>query len=64
MTKKTFIAFADYLRDTEGNCEPFTTKQIEHLGNFCHSQNSQFKADRWVGYIAGTNGKNGGKVQP
>jgi hypothetical protein len=62
MTKKHFIAFAEYLKDTAGYCEPFSTKQLEHLANFCHSQNSNFNEDRWLGYIAGTNGNNGGKV--
>ncbi|MFL6437725.1 MAG: hypothetical protein ACJ71Q_09110 [Terriglobales bacterium] len=61
MSKKHFIALAEYLRDTCGYCEPFTRKQIEHLASFCHAQNSNFKRERWVGYIKGENGKNGGK---
>jgi hypothetical protein len=60
VSKKHFIALADYLRDTEGYCEAFTPTQLEHLANFCHSQNPAFKRERWLGYIAGTNGKNGG----
>ena len=60
MSKKHFIALADYLRDTKHYCQPFTTDQIEHLANFCHSQNPNFKRDRWIGYIAGTCGPRGG----
>jgi len=60
MTKKNLITLADYLKDTKPYCEPFTQKQIEHLANFCHAQNPAFKRDRWLGYIADTNGKNGG----
>jgi hypothetical protein len=33
---------------------------INHLADFCQSQNPNFNRDRWLGYIAGTNGKNGG----
>ena len=40
MTKKNFIALAD----------------------FCQSQNSNFNRERWLGYIAGTNGPNGGTL--
>lgn len=63
MTKKHFIRFAEYLRDTLNYCEPFTPKQLEHLADFCHEQNPNFNRERWLGYIAGTNGKNGGKVK-
>jgi len=62
MSKKHFIALANYLSDTENYCEPFTQRQIEHLANFCHAQNPAFKRARWLGYIAGENGKNGGKL--
>ena len=60
MSKKHFIKLAEYLMDTENYCEPFTQKQIEHLANFCHSVNPNFKRDRWLDYIAGNCGPNGG----
>jgi len=60
MTKKDFIAMAEYIRDTEGYCEMFTDRQIEHLANFCHSRNPAFKESRWKGYIANLCGPNGG----
>jgi hypothetical protein len=60
MSKKHFIALAQYIADTKHYCEPFTAKQIEHLANFCHAQNPYFKKDRWVSFIAGTCGPNGG----
>jgi len=60
MSKKHFIALADYLRDTQGYCETFTPAQMEHLANFCHAQNCAFKRERWLDYIAGKCGKNGG----
>ena len=72
MTKKDFIALADAIKDYNNNSFPhgtntvsplqFTHTQILRLADFCQSQNPQFMRDRWLGYIAGTNGKNGGKV--
>jgi hypothetical protein len=64
MTKKHFIALADVIRQHNKMypANAFTIGQISVLGDFCKAQNSNFKADRWQGYIAGTNGKNGGKV--
>lgn len=64
MSKKHFIKLADYIRDTSGYCEPFTRAQIEHLANFCHSTNPAFKVDRWMAYIKGECGPNGGTVKP
>ena len=61
MTKKNFIALADYLKDTVNYCPAFTPTQLEHLANFCHSQNPNFNRERWLRYIAGENGQNGGK---
>jgi len=63
MSKKHFIALAKYLMDTEPYCEPFTKKQIEHLANFCHAQNHRFKRDRWIEFIKGNCGPNGGTVK-
>ena len=63
MTKAELIIFADYLRDTDSYCEHFTDNQLEHLADFCHSQNPAFKRDRWLGYIHGENGKNGGRTE-
>lgn len=61
MSKKDFIALAEYLKDYEDYCEPFTDQQIAHLANFCHSQNPNFNRNRWLDYIAGKCGPNGGK---
>ena len=63
MTKKHFIALADYLRDSGPYCEPFTDRQIEHLANFCHAQNFRFDKGIFVGYIKGECGPAGGAVK-
>lgn len=71
MSKKDFIALAEVVQATE----PLKLNQKDarasaahrqweemrdHLANFCAASNPRFKRDRWLGYIAGTNGKNGG----
>lgn len=63
MTKQHFIKLAEYIRDTDGYCEPFTEAQIEHLANFCHSTNPAFKRGRWKEYIARRCGPNGGTIK-
>ena len=58
MTKKHFIRLAEYLSHYDIS---FTQEQIEHLAAFCQEQNSNFNKSRWIGYIKGENGPNGGK---
>ena len=55
MSKKHFIALADAVRPLNLNPE-----QLSGLADFCSQQNPLFKRDRWLGYVAGTCGKNGG----
>ena len=65
MTKKHFIALADAIRSMirhdDGESLEFAGV-VNTLADFCQSQNPQFNRDRWLGYIAGTNGKNGGRM--
>lgn len=61
MTKKNFIALADAIRNEQSGDDNFTQRQLDVLADFCKAQNSNFNRERWLGYIAGTNGKNGGK---
>lgn len=71
MTKRHFIAMADAIREhnrvcnrtTAGMYQAFTNGQIAALADFCQSQNSMFNRERWLDYIAGKCGKNGGKVK-
>lgn len=65
MSKKHFIALADYIRQ-HNNFETgdrFSQSQIRVLARFCKSQNFNFKEDRWLDYIDGKCGKNGGTVK-
>lgn len=59
MTKKHFIAFADHIKTRLPYV--YTTETLESLADFCQSQNPLFKRERWLEYIAGKCGKNGGK---
>ena len=65
MTKKHFIALADSIIKHNsskwfGKETKFSFSQINSLADFCQSQNSEFKRDRWIAYINGECGQNGG----
>lgn len=63
MSKKDFIALADFIRTYNGtkfNGAHFTRRQVEAIAQFCANQNPRFKRERWLSYIAGECGKNGG----
>jgi hypothetical protein len=63
MTKKNFIALADTIKQfnadaySKGFGIGFTAMQLDALADFCESQNPRFDHARWLGYIAGTNGR-------
>jgi hypothetical protein len=69
MSKKHFIALADAIRENNRIEGPgtlrgiFNQEQLEVLANFCQSQNPHFNRSRWLGYIAGECGSNGGVVK-
>ena len=65
MSKKHFIALADTIREANqlNPQHAFTPEQIQALAEFCRSQNYDFKEDRWMDYIAGRCGKNGGAIK-
>ncbi len=60
MSKKHFIELADMIRD---NREDFSEAAIQRLVEFCRSQNPRFMESRWIDYINGKCGKNGGAVK-
>lgn len=64
MTKQHVIVLADWIRDYNENAfgqhkPPFEQDHIQALAEFCAWQNSRFKHQRWIGYVAGTCGPNG-----
>lgn len=67
MTKQHFIALADAIREHNrlsnqaGTVAPmFKDEQVTTLANFCQSQNPRFNRSRWLDYIDGKCGPNGG----
>jgi len=67
MSKKQFVALADSIREhnrfAKFNGEnTFTDDQLAALARFCASANPRFKRERWLDYIAGRCGPNGGTV--
>jgi len=64
MSKKHFIALADAIREhNQHTIGQFSVMQINALADFCQSQNPHFMRERWLSYIAGECGKNGGAVK-
>ena len=65
MTKKNFIALAETMQRTRpDNTAPSFAQwkdDVQALADFCQAQNPQFNRARWLGYINGENGQNGGK---
>jgi hypothetical protein len=39
----------------------FSEDHLQTLADFCKSQNPSFDREKWLGYINGDNGPNGGK---
>ena len=65
MTKKHFVALADSIREHNrvarfNGEKAFTQEQLAALARFCASQNPRFKRERWLNYVAGECGPNGG----
>jgi hypothetical protein len=66
MSKKHFIALADAIRE-HNEIEnqfggAFDEKHLDTLADFCQSVNGNFNRERWLSYISGECGPNGGKL--
>lgn len=61
MTKKHFIELADTLRNNLPENEDERCNLLNVLADFCQSQNPNFNRSRWMDYIEGKCGPNGGK---
>lgn len=68
MSKKHFIALADAIRDANRTADNgveqyrFNETQLNVLATFCAGANYRFNRERWLDYIAGKCGPNGGKL--
>jgi hypothetical protein len=64
MSKKHFIALAKQRAfGANAGRMSFSTEEINALADFCQQQNSNFNRQRWIAYINGECGKNGGAVK-
>lgn len=61
MSKKHYIALANTIKGMQPI--PLTAWQIEQLATFCADQNPRFNRERWLDYIAGKCGPNGGAIK-
>ena len=58
MTKQDFIALADWIK-----CDgQWSMNDVNSLVGFCRQQNYRFDQDRWLSYLQGECGPNGGKI--
>lgn len=66
MSKKDFIALADVIREREPEKQTeewFQWVGTKHaLADFCAAQNPRFNRERWLAYIEGECGPNGGAI--
>jgi hypothetical protein len=67
MSKKHFIALADAVRPVLEDSSKYYVSHsetrdnmVEALADFCRSQNHRFNRDRWLSYLRGECGPNGG----
>ena len=73
MSKQDFVALADAIREHGTMLDhhslvrvtdtPLTKDQINMLADFCRRQNPNFNRERWLDYIAGKCGPNGGAIK-
>jgi hypothetical protein len=69
MSKKHFIDLANTIREHNWHAlkndedAPYSLYQLDELASFCQRSNPRFNKSRWLAYIAGECGPNGGKVK-
>lgn len=65
MTKKHFIRLADAIQiHNKVHQNKFHKNHLDTLAMFCREQNPRFNEDRWLSYIKGECGPNGGAIKP
>ena len=68
ITKTDIVALADAIRTNNANKRQlcgsvFNPDHLSVLGAFLQASNPRFKHERWLGYIRGECGPNGGKIR-
>ena len=63
MTKQHFIALADWIREARQiRLIDYTDEVVRSLALFLVTQNPRFNRERWLDYVNGKCGPNGGKL--
>lgn len=65
-SKKDFIAIADHIKHHNRIAAPenhFNDVHIHSLADHLATTNPRFNRSRWLGYVKGENGSNGGAVK-
>lgn len=65
MSKQDFVALADAVKEFNFTKDRgyFTFEHVKVLADFCQLQNPRFNRQRWLRYIAGECGPNGGSIK-
>ena len=66
MSRKDFIVIADEIKEyarLSGTNEPFTGTQLATLAQAFQRCNPNFDAVRWLDYVEGGRGPNGGEIK-
>lgn len=63
LPKKELIALADTVRAMRGTDSQLSFIQEEKLAEFCASRNPRFSKQRWLDYVHGEAGPNGGRTR-
>lgn len=69
MSKRDFVALADAIKEHNrieqgiAGLHGFSMRELDCLARFCAWSNPNFLRDRWLDYIAGKCGPNGGNVK-
>ena len=63
ITKKELIALGQFIKDGRDSDYGLTDRQVEKLAVFLNTRNPRFMVRRWVGFVKGLNGPNGGRVR-
>lgn len=65
MSKREFIELADLIIYERGfGWDRWKDVNVESLAKFCKQSNSRFNKVRWLAYINGECGPNGGAISP
>ena len=65
MTKQHFIALADWIREARQiGLIDYTDDVVRSLALFLGRQNPRFNRERWLDYVNGKCGPNGGRLKP